>query len=282
MIRPGKRLDERLPAACEQIPVALTDVEKLTGIVADSIAVIYCAGSVRGRTPEDFAEANIEGVQAIIDALGRADHAPPLLLLSSLAATRPKVSDYSQSKYQGEMLLKGNSLFPWTILRPPAIYGPGDKEMLPVLKMAKRGLLFHAGARQQRLSLLHVDDLARAAEAWLMRWQECLHQTYSIDDGRAGGYAWDDIGAAVSTGKYNLLKIPRFLLTNTARLNFLFARILDYPPMLTPGKVQELIQPDWLSVDNQRFHADTGWNPTLDLQSGARQLFEQAHQNLHR
>ena len=282
MIRPGKRFDERLPAACEQIPVALTDVEKLTGIVAESIAVIYCAGSVRGRKPADFAEANIEGVQAIIDALGRVDHAPPLLLLSSLAATRPQVSDYSQSKHQGEMLLKGNSLFPWTILRPPAIYGPGDKEMLPVLKMARRGLLLHAGARQQRLSLLHVDDLARAVEAWLLQWQQCLHQTYSIDDGKPGGYDWDDIGTAVSTGKYNLLKMPEFLLTNTARLNLLIARLLGYPPMLTPGKVQELIQPDWLSADNQEFTAATGWNPALDLESGVRQLFEQAHQNLNR
>ena len=282
MIRPGKRFDERLPAACEQIPVALTDVEKLTGIVAESIAVIYCAGSVRGRKPADFAEANIEGVQAIIDALGRVDHAPPLLLLSSLAATRPQVSDYSQSKHQGEMLLKGNSLFPWTILRPPAIYGPGDKEMLPVLKMARRGLLLHAGARQQRLSLLHVDDLARAVEAWLLQWQQCLHQTYSIDDGKPGGYEWDDIGTAVSTGKYNLLKMPEFLLTNTARLNLLIARLLGYPPMLTPGKVQELIQPDWLSADNQEFTAATGWNPALDLESGVRQLFDQAHQNLNR
>ena len=282
MIRPGKRFDERLPAACEQIPVALTDVEKLTGIVAESIAVIYCAGSVRGRKPADFAEANIEGVQAIIDALGRVDHAPPLLLLSSLAATRPQVSDYSQSKHQGEMLLKGNSLFPWTILRPPAIYGPGDKEMLPVLKMARRGLLLHAGARQQRLSLLHVDDLARAVEAWLLQWQQCLHQTYSIDDGKPGGYDWDDIGTAVSTGKYNLLKMPEFLLTNTARLNLLIARLLGYPPMLTPGKVQELIQPDWLSADNQEFTAATGWNPALDLESGVRQLFDQAHQNLNR
>ena len=282
MIRPGKRFDERLPAACEQIPVALTDVEKMTGIVAESIAVIYCAGSVRGRKPADFAEANIEGVQAIIDALGRVDHAPPLLLLSSLAATRPQVSDYSQSKHQGEMLLKGNSLFPWTILRPPAIYGPGDKEMLPVLKMARRGLLLHAGARQQRLSLLHVDDLARAVEAWLLQWQQCLHQTYSIDDGKPGGYDWDDIGTAVSTGKYNLLKMPEFLLTNTARLNLLIARLLGYPPMLTPGKVQELIQPDWLSADNQEFTAATGWNPALDLESGVRQLFDQAHQNLNR
>ena len=83
MIRPGKRLDERLPDGCEQVPVALTDVEKLTGIVANSSAVIYCAGSVRGRTPADFSVANIEGVQAILDALGGVDHAPPLLLLGT-------------------------------------------------------------------------------------------------------------------------------------------------------------------------------------------------------
>lgn len=274
MIRPDKQLDDRLPAGCEQIPVALEDVERLAAIAADSNAVIYCAGSVRGRNPGDFSEANIKGVQAMLDALDAISEAPPLLLLSSLAASRPQLSDYSRSKFEGEELVKERSSLSWTILRPPAIYGPGDREMLPILKMARRGLLFHAGPRQQRLSLLHVDDLVNAIEAWLLQWQQCLRQTYSIDDGRPGGYDWDDIGSAVSTGNYKLLKLPGLLLTNTARLNLLSASLLGYLPMLTPGKVQELIQSDWLSADNQRFFAATGWSPTLDLESGARQLFQ--------
>lgn len=274
MIRPGLQVDERLPVACRQIPVGLTDVGKLTDIVAKSTAVIYCAGSVRGRKPADFAAANILGVKAMLEALEGVPVAPPLLLVSSLAASRPELSDYSNSKREGEKLLLGKPLLPWTILRPPAIYGPGDKEMLPVLKMARRGLLVHAGPRDQRLSMLYVDDLTKAIVAWLGAWQHCLQQNYAIDDGKAGGYGWADIGDAVSHGKYRLIKSPRLLLELAARFNQTAANIFNYAPMLTPGKVQELIQPDWLCADNQRFIKATGWQPGFDLQRGVQQLFE--------
>ncbi|MFC1701773.1 NAD-dependent epimerase/dehydratase family protein, partial [Pseudomonadota bacterium] len=123
MVRPGKKPDNRIPGACEQVPVGLTDIDKLTGIVAECSAVIYCAGTVRGRNAADFSLANITGVKAMREALERANNSLPLLLLSSLAASRPGLSDYAYSKYSGEQLLQGNSTSPWTILRPPAVYG---------------------------------------------------------------------------------------------------------------------------------------------------------------
>jgi len=273
MIRPEKTADSRIPKGCRQVPVGLTDVEKLTGIVAESSAVIYCAGSVRGRNFADFTTANIKGVKAMLGALEQLPDAPPLLLLSSLAASRPQLSDYARSKYEGEQLLKAKPLLPWTILRPPAVYGPGDREMLPVLKMIRRGLLAFAGPREQRLSLLDVDDLVAAIVSWLPVSQHCLHRNYAIDDGEPGGYSWEAIGEVVSDGKFHMLPIPRFLLDVTARTNLLFASLFGYMPMLTPGKVRELVQPDWL-CDNSDFTAATGWKPHLDLKLGARQLFD--------
>ena len=275
MIRPGKRTDERLPPDCKQIPVGLTDVDKLTEIVSECAAVIYCAGSVRGREAADFAQANIFGVKAMLEALERCSNAPPLLLVSSLAASRPQLSDYSCSKRTGEDLLTENHSLPWTILRPPAIYGPGDKEMLPVLKMARRGILAHAGPHSQRLSMLHVDDLTNAIVAWVGSWQNCLQQTYAIDDGKPDGYDWADIGEAVSQGKYRLMKIPQFFLDSAARFNLISAGIFGFAPMLTPGKVQELIQPDWLCTDNERFTDATAWAPQFDLKQGAQMMVEQ-------
>jgi len=274
LIRPGKQSDDRLPAECTQVPVGLTDVNRLADIVANSSAVIYCAGSVRGSSYADFSEANIAGVKAILDAIERVEDAPPLLLISSLAASRPQLSDYSRSKHEAENLLKGKSLLSWTIFRPPAIYGPGDKEMLPLLKMARQGLVLHAGSRDQRLSMLHVGDLVKAIAAWLKRSQQCLHKTYAIDDGKPGGYSWDDFGEVVSSGRYQLLKLPRLLLAATAQINLLSANIFRYQPMLTPGKVQELTQPDWLCHDNQQFYIDSGWEPAYDLKRGVQQLFK--------
>jgi nucleoside-diphosphate-sugar epimerase len=273
MVRPEKNTDCRIPEGCEQVPVSLTDVEKLTGIVAESSAVVYCAGSVRGRNPGDFAMANIEGVRAMLDALELSGNKPPMLLLSSLAASCPELSDYARSKHAGEQLMHGKPLLPWTILRPPAVYGPGDREMLPLLKMIRRGLLVHTGPLEQRLSLLHVDDLVNAVLSWLSAAQKCLHETYDIDDGTTGGYNWLTIGEAVNDKKIRMLKIPRILLELAANINVLSSRVLGYAPMLSPGKVRELTQPEWL-CDNSAFTDATGWRPLLDLRQGAQQLFE--------
>ena len=159
-IRPGRQHDERLPPACQQVPVGLTDSGKLAGILAEVDAVIYCAGSVRGRRATDFARANIDGVSAMAQALEHSVKTPPLLLLSSLAARQPQLSAYAYSKNAGEKVLLDRPALPWTIFRPPAVYGPGDKEMLPLLKLARMGFIVQPGPREQRLSLLHVEDLA--------------------------------------------------------------------------------------------------------------------------
>jgi len=197
-----------------------------------------------------------------------------MLLLSSLVASRPHLSDYANSKSEGEQLLHGKPELPWTIIRPSAVYGPGDKEMLPLLKMIRRGLLVQTGPREQRLSLLHVDDLVDAIISWLPASQQCLHQTYSVDDGTAGGYSWDAIGDAVSDGNYRILKLPRLLLNMIARANLAMSSLFSYMPMLTPGKVDELTELEWL-CDNNDFTLASGWKPGLDLRMGAQQLFRE-------
>ena len=145
--------------------------------------------------------------------------------------------------------------------------------MLPVLKMARRGLLAHAGPVDQRLSLLHVDDLVNAIQSWLSVPEKCLHETYAIDDGTPGGYTWTAIGEAVSDRRFRIVTVPKILFEGVARLNLQLSKILGYLPMLSPGKVRELIQPDWL-CDNSAFTDATGWMPQVVLRQGANQLFD--------
>lgn len=274
LVRPANKPDKRISETCGQVPLELTDVDGLRTVLVESDAVIYCAGSVRGRGPCDFAAANIKGVQALVDATVGLDEPPPVLLLSSLAASEPHVSDYANSKYLGEQVLKSAKNLCWTILRPPAVYGPGDSEMLPILKMARRGLLAHAGPSDQRLSLIHVDDLVSAIRAWLSAPQKCAHQTFAIDDGTLRGYDWRAIGEAVSDGSFKTIKIPGFLLAGSAHINILMSKIFSYSPMLSPGKARELQHPEWL-CDNSDFTRVTGWKPRLNLRQGTQQLFEQ-------
>ena len=272
LIRPEKTFDPRLPATCSQIPASITDVEQLEKIVSTCSAVVYCAGSVRGGRLEDFQAANVAGLQAMLMALAQSEKTLPLLLISSLAASRPDLSDYASSKFNGEQCLAAAPGLPWTILRPPAIYGPGDREMIPILKLAAKGWVLNAGPRDQRVSLLHVQDLAAAVLAWLNQPEACRQQTYSIDDGTANGYDWQAITKAAGATGFHRLSLPRSLLATVAQLNVWLAKGLGYAPMFTPGKVRELTQPEWLSQDNARFEAATGWHPTMNLKTGLQEL----------
>lgn len=272
LVRPGSPRAGQLLPGCEAVALRLDDASALGDALAGVAAVVYCAGSVRGRVAEDFRAANVHGVQRVAEALQAQSQAPSLLLVSSLAASRPQVSDYALTKHEGEAVLHSRRDLPWTIIRPPALYGPGDQEMLPLLRWLRRGIAPVTGPIDQRLSLLHVDDFADAVQAWLLASAQCRHQTYAIDDGTSGGYDWPSMGHAVAGRPVRLLPVPETLLYSAGAINGLLSLALGYAPMLTPGKVRELRQSHWLG-DNDAFQAATGWRPTIDLATGAQRLF---------
>src|SRR3546814_5866140 len=77
--------------------------------------------------------------------------------LSSLAAREPALYNYGWSKERAEAIVQGSGL-DWTIVRPPAVFGPGDTEMLDLFRMARRGI---ALVPSGRMSAIYVDELAR-------------------------------------------------------------------------------------------------------------------------
>ena len=271
LVRPGSANAGHVLDGSESLQVALDDRIALADAVQDCAAVIYCAGSVRGRRPADFHAANVAGIEALIEALTGRATPPPVLLISSLAASRPQLSDYAASKHLGERCLAAYP-GPWTALRPTAIYGPGDRELRPLFALMRRGIVPATGPRGQRLSFLHVDDLAAAVLAWLQHWPACRDGIFPLHDGRPNGYDWRDIGHAVAGRPVSPIPVPQALLALAAHGNRLLSSLIGYAPMLTPGKLREINQPDWLA-DNSEFTAATGWTPTIDLATGVARLF---------
>ncbi len=277
LVRPSSSNKDQLLPGVHSTLADLSNADKLASGIADCEAVIYCAGSVRGRNLEDFRAANIAGVRSVVDAMNRSGSETPLLLISSLAASRPRISDYANSKFLGEQEIIRHARFPWTIFRPPAVYGQGDREMLPILKLARKGIVIPAGPAQQKLSLIHVDDLAAATLAWLESWPAGREQIFSLDDGHSGGYDWREIAETASGGKYHSFRIPRPLLFAAAKANLLLSGLFGYSPMLSPGKARELTQADWL-CDNEALTQATGWSPAIDLENGLKKTFDH-HEN---
>jgi len=247
----------------------LDDEAALSRLLAGTEVLIHCAGRVRGRSYEDFARVNEAGA-ARLGALTRRDDGPSrLLLISSLAARQPELSPYAASKAAGERVLREACVERLTVLRPPAVYGPGDEELVPLLRALARGLGV-APAHQGRFALIYAEDLARAVMAWLAA-PAADGACYECHDGRRlGGYRWDELAEliALSRGRpVRLVRIPRAVLAAAGGLNLALCALTGAAPMLSPGKVREFFHPDW-TASNDALTAATGWRPVVDLPTG--------------
>lgn len=70
--------------------------------------------------------------------------------------------DYQLSKLEAEQWISEygqKTGLPYTIIRPGAIYGPGDERLLKLFRMAKKGIVLMLGKGRGMYHLVHVDDL---------------------------------------------------------------------------------------------------------------------------
>ncbi|MEM1232074.1 MAG: NAD(P)-dependent oxidoreductase [Pseudomonadota bacterium] len=279
MVRPESRHRALLDDRIERIDARLDDHSALRRALTEVDAVIYGAGAVRGSSLGDFLPANVGGLAVLTEVLETFPQIP-LLLLSSLAASRRDISWYATSKAAGEDMVRQHRKLAWTILRPPAVYGPHDLELMPLFRIARAGVLPRVASGEQRLSFIHVEDLAAAVVAWLEHEPALRHQVFSIDDGHIDGYDWHQIAGSVMESRERgwarhafVMPLPHALLKVTARINLWLARLTDRAPMLTPGKVRELRAPHWIG-DNTEFTRLTGWQPRLGLAQGIRKTLD--------
>jgi nucleoside-diphosphate-sugar epimerase len=255
--------------AGEVVQGSLADDQALARLVAGTDAVIHCAGSVRGATLEQFSRVNADGA-ARLAGIAEREGCARFLLLSSLAAREPGLSPYAASKRAGEKsVAQAAGTMTWAAFRPPAVYGPGDKEMLPLFQLMARGVAPVFGSEDARFSLIFAPDLAQAIVAWSLN-EEPPAGIFELDDGKKNGYGWRDITETITalTGRpIRMLRIPASVLSIPAAVNWLLGRYLNRTPMLTPGKIRELRHPDWVCHPNPALAA-VGWRPQHSLAEG--------------
>ena len=286
LLNSGKRVralvrNPERAAALQRIGVELQqgdldNKESLAKLLTGAEAVIHCAGAVRGNSQQQFDRTNVEGTASLVDVMQLQAAPIRLIMLSSLAARQPELSWYARSKYRGEQIVRerGDGL-DWVILRPPAVYGPGDKEMLPVFRAMSHGVAPVPGKVTAKISLIHVKDLVRAITACLER-KDMPVGSYCLCDGQAGGYAWQDLANIAGTvwqRRVRLVRIAPWILDLIANINLGLSRVLGYAPMLTPAKLRELRHPDWV-VSNEELQAVVDWQPKIELREGLTELGE--------
>ncbi|MGF7161725.1 nucleoside-diphosphate-sugar epimerase [Rhodoligotrophos appendicifer] len=263
LMRGGKRPP---PEDVHVVSGDLADRDALDELCAGAEILVHCAGLITARTAAEYDAVNSTATVLLVERARRAG-VRRIILLSSLAAREPNLSSYGASKHRGEQALVGISEPRWVILRPPAVYGPGDRGTLPLVDQLRRRLSLIPGHHDARVSLIHVVDLVSAIDH-LIADASIDGRIVELDDGRRGGYSWEDLKVAATGEKSGrCLFIPRPLLsTATAGLGF-WSGLTGAVPMLTPGKVAELYHRDWV-CRNDLLDELTEWSPNVPFARG--------------
>ena len=227
----------------EWIEGAIDPAGNLDALVAGADAVIHVAGAINARDRAGFAACNIDGTAAIVTAAQDAG-VKRFVHVSSLAAREPALSDYGWSKAESERRVESSQL-DWTVVRPPAVYGPGDREMLELFRMAARGVVLLPP--KGRLSLIEVSDLNRLLLACAKSDSTGIRKIYEPDDGTVRGLEQREfarlLGAAVDR-KVLTLPMPAAVLGAASMIERLLKR---ETAKLTPDRVRYFCHPDWVA-----------------------------------
>ncbi|MGA0604742.1 NAD-dependent epimerase/dehydratase family protein [Phenylobacterium sp. VNQ135] len=232
----------------EVVPGDLSDPYALASLTRGADAVIHGAAVVKARSAGEFAAVNREGARRLAEA---AADVPQVVLVSSLAAREPQLSRYAVSKRAAEEAMAevlGGRL---TVARPPAIYGPGDRELLPVFQAADALPVLPVLSRTARVGMIHVDDAARQVATLAAL---APGRVVGLSDGRPDGYLWSELmtEAARACGRTARLAAVPALLVHAVGITNDFSALLGANPMLTSGKARELLHPDWSVAPHER------------------------------
>lgn len=204
----------------------LGDVGSCADKLRDYDYVFHLAGLTKSPREADFFTVNYGGTLNLLQTVARA--LPDLkrfVLVSSLAAVGPSldgapvdettqprpVSAYGKSKLMAEEAVRAfGDRLPFTILRPPAVYGPRDGDFLMMFRMINKGIFPSWG--RSSYSMLYAGDLAAGTIA-AAEHEGGAGKTFFLSDHMV--YTNEDIAREIggSLGKRALkISIPRVLL----------------------------------------------------------------------
>ncbi len=281
----------------------LRDIEVCEGGIGDLASleramegvthVIHCAGATKARRNAEFYEINQQGTRNVIEAANR--HVGKILRfvhISSLAAAHPAtatspareedlaapVSEYGRSKLAAEQEVVERCKVAFTILRPPAVYGPRDEGFLSMFQAVRKHFVPRFTGGVKEMSIVFAPDLAEAAVNCLTH-PAAAGRTYYVASPEAvsaGGFC-EEIARQLNVRTFSLgLPVP--VLWPVCALSELFCRLTGKPSLLNRQKYRELRAPGWV-CDASRLRNEVGFVASTSLAEGIRQTVAWYRQN---
>lgn len=226
----------------------LANARALATLCDGAEVVVHVAGLIKARDRASFDRANVEGSRQVAKAAKAAG--ARLILVSSLAAREPHLSDYAGSKRGGEDAAREIFDGDLTIVRPPAIYGPGDWETFRLFKMASEAVFLPVLSPKTRMAWIHADDAAERIAHLVKTPRPGL---LSLSDDRPEGYGWIELMQTASKAvgaSPRLVRIPSGAIKALAVLSKWASIATGKDTILTPGKARELLHGDWALSSN--------------------------------
>lgn len=271
-----------LPKDVEKVTVDSGDPEAMARALEAARTIYHLAAATSAVDAQGYRLANTQFTRSLVAAARQSAPRARVVLCSTLAAGGPTrngrpltgieppapIGPYGSSKLEAERMLATSGL-DYVIVRPPAVYGPRDRDILQVFRFAQRGVVPSFAPPGQLLSLVHVHDLAAGLRL------AGLHGTpgviYYLTDGPP--HSWGEIVAAMGAAvqrRVQFIRLPLAVGRAAASLSCTMARLTSSKPLLTPERIGNMAEAGW-TCDDARARAELGYQPFVSLEEGMKQ-----------
>lgn len=255
----------------ELVPGRLGDDKALSDLVREADVVVHIAGLTKAAPLNEFAEVNTHGTARLVETVAAQNPSARFILVSTMAARNPHLSPYANSKRGAEQVVSKTLNDP-VILRPCAIYGPGDKEILDLFKACRLPVQPMLNGKNARVCMVHVADVADAitTTATSLLSSNPLSGVYEVTDQIIEGYSWRELieTACHACGvKSRPFVVPRQIIQALGYLGDIKTSLFNSATMLTSHKTKEILHEDWSSSKEMQLPSNF-WQSNTDLSNG--------------
>jgi nucleoside-diphosphate-sugar epimerase len=283
------------PSGIDLYPGDLGDAGTLAGAIQGAEVIFHLAGVTKVLHLTDFDRFNHQAARSLYEAVRSQGAGPRIVHVSSLAAAGPSpspdppedflearpVTAYGRSKLLGEQALREILPgAPWTIVRPPVVFGPGDMDVLHFFRAVARGLNPILGHDRKKVSLAYVSDLAealvRAADS-----TPAVGKTYYVCYDRA--YRWSELGALAASlmGRpCRSVAIPLEIAWAGAAITQILGWLRRRPTILNLEKLREAEQDYWICSPAAAVR-DFGFRPVKSIEEAFAETIAWYRENGH-
>jgi dihydroflavonol-4-reductase len=264
------------------------DIDSLKSASKNVDYILHIAGVKKAKRPREYHNGNVLATKNLLEAALSTSRLKKFTFISSITAAGPSpdgipltedspgspITTYGVTKLEAETVCHlYSSRIPITILRPPAVYGPRDRDILLLFRLLKRGFEPVFGDSTKQMSQVYAPELARAiVESTLS--ERTAGETYFVSDPLP--YLLTDaleVGARIMSRRTIRVPLPSFLLYTIAGISELALSLSPSIATLNIEKARDLLQKYWTCTP-QKLYDHIGFRTQVTLEDGLRRTIQ--------